>query len=334
MNERKIGFDIATLDSKIIIDDDKYLVMPAVIASEIVHQYEDGWAYKPADEIERMTSIANDIGSVPVKILEHPGPETNYLLVRQADVQGRAENFQFVKNLIDSKTGRPMRRGTKADIRWFKDRVPTEVIEKIKTGNLHDVSIGFTFDVDQIQGDFNGVHYDYVQRNIYLNHVAAPIESGRCPGPVCGIGYDFKTTADPWETTEEYIRSGHKESGSECRTIDISEEQGIKAIYCKYGDKWDVQSFLFTKEKWDLEKAKSWFTKHKGDAVDDPEMQCPICQAIREVGLLTVAKRLSVAYGQDVLSIIRELPPQKPNTSLDEEFKRTFGRLTTILRGE
>ena len=50
---RQIVQDFAVLeDSKIIQDDDKFLVVKAVIASEIVHKYEDGMAYKPADELE------------------------------------------------------------------------------------------------------------------------------------------------------------------------------------------------------------------------------------------------------------------------------------------
>jgi hypothetical protein len=188
--DRGISFDTTTLDDKILVDDDNYLVMPAVIASEIVHEYEDGWAYKPAVELEKMAKTANDIGAVPVKILEHPGPECNYLVIRQSDVYGRAENFTFVKNLKDPKTSRPMRRGVRADIRWFKNRVPEDIIEKIKNNTLRDVSIGFTRDKDNTAGEFNGTHYDYIQRNIFLNHVAAPIETGRCPGPVCGIGFD------------------------------------------------------------------------------------------------------------------------------------------------
>jgi hypothetical protein len=188
--QRKIGFDTATLDAKILVDDDKYLVMPAVIASEIVHQYEDGWAYKPAEDLEEMAKTANDIGAIPVKILSHPDASTNYLLVKQSDVYGRAENFQYVKNLIDAKTHRPCRKGVRADIRWFKDRTPADIIEQIKTGTMHDVSIGFTFDREDIKGEFEGVKYDYTQRNLFLNHVAAPIQAGRCPGPVCGIGYD------------------------------------------------------------------------------------------------------------------------------------------------
>lgn len=72
----------------------------------------------------------------------------------------------------------------------------------------------------------------------------------------------------PWEETEAYIRSGHKEPSDTCRTIDISSDLGIKAIYCKYGDEWGIQSFLFSKDKgWTLDKAKEWFEKHKTEAV-------------------------------------------------------------------
>jgi hypothetical protein len=194
MSERKIGFDNATLDGKIKEDNDKYLVAPAIIASEIVQQYEDGWAYKPADELERMAETASDLLSRPIKILEHPGADTNYLLIKKSDMNGRAENFQFVKNLNDPKTNRPMRRGVLADIRWFKNRTPSSVLDQIRNGSLRDVSIGFTFDVDQVSGEWNGVKYDYVQRNIFLDHVAAPIPAGRCPGPICGIGYDSAST--------------------------------------------------------------------------------------------------------------------------------------------
>jgi hypothetical protein len=195
MSERKIGFDTWQLDAtKILEDNEKYLVVSAVIASELVQQYSDGYAYKPADELEKMAATANDLVARPIKILEHPGADTNYLLLRAGDAQGRAENFRYVKNLIDPKTNRPMRRGVTADLRWFKDRTPTPIIDAVKNGSMHDVSIGFTFDADATKGEFNGQKYDYVQRNIFLDHVAAPIESGRCPGPICGIGYDANKT--------------------------------------------------------------------------------------------------------------------------------------------
>ena len=186
----KIGFDKSTIDGKVLIDNDELLGYPTIIASEIVQQYEDGYAYKPADALEQMANTANLIGARPVKILEHPGADTNYLLLKEKDVHGVVKNFQFVKNLIDNKTKRPCRRGVKADVYWFKNRVDNDTLEAIRKGSMLDVSIGFTFDREDTSGEFEGQHYDYIQRNLFLDHLAAPIPSGRCPGPICGIGYD------------------------------------------------------------------------------------------------------------------------------------------------
>lgn len=79
----------------------------------------------------------------------------------------------------------------------------------------------------------------------------------------------------PWETTENYIRSGHKSKslfvdGSQ-RTITISESKGIKAIVGKLKSDPNgstvIQSYLFSKSKgWTLSKAKSWFNSHKSSA--------------------------------------------------------------------
>jgi len=308
--ERKICFDRAILDDKIILDDDQYLVMPAVIASEIVHQYKEGWAYKPAEELEKAAWTADHRW---VKILSHP--ETALLQTTQ-DIYGIVENPKFVKNLIDPKTKRPMRKGIRADIKWFKDKVPPATIEQIKSGHMRGVSIGFTYEEDRTPGDWNGQKYDFVQRNIFIDHVAAPIEEGRCPGPLCGIAVDsvVKVAGDPWEETEENIRSGHKEPSEQCRTIEISEGEGIKAIYCKYGEKWDIQSYLFSKAKgWTMEKAKSWFTSHKDKSADQviAEANCDICKEIGKIGVLEASKRLMTAYGKDILYVIRGEKPQK-----------------------
>lgn len=67
----------------------------------------------------------------------------------------------------------------------------------------------------------------------------------------------------PWEVTDKYIRSGHGSASSQCRTITLSAPQGIKAIYCKSGDKWGITSYLFSRAKgWTISKAKTWFSKH------------------------------------------------------------------------
>jgi len=100
------------------------------------------------------------------------------------------ENPRFRKDLNDPKTNRPYRRGIEVDIRFFKDRTGKEVLDKIRSGQLKDNSIGFSCDKDPTPGEFQGQKYDYVQRNICIDHLAAPIEQGRCPSPYCGINVD------------------------------------------------------------------------------------------------------------------------------------------------
>ena len=77
----------------------------------------------------------------------------------------------------------------------------------------------------------------------------------------------------PWEETEQYIRSGHRDPSEfqpdSFRTITLSEEEGIKAIVAKPkgSDKMEIQSYLFDKSKgWTLDKAKQWFEQHKDQA--------------------------------------------------------------------
>src|SRR5665647_2891898 len=112
---RTMVLDYATLeDGKIIQDDDKYLVVKAVIASEIVHKYKDGMAYKPADELEKATWTAEGRG---VKALSRPASDH----IRNVNnINGRMENPRFRKDLNDPKTNRPCRRGIEVDIRFFK----------------------------------------------------------------------------------------------------------------------------------------------------------------------------------------------------------------------
>jgi len=77
----------------------------------------------------------------------------------------------------------------------------------------------------------------------------------------------------PWENTEQYIRSGHRDpeefQKDTLKTITLNEEQGIKAVVGKPKGKhtMEVQSYLFEKDKgWTVEKAKAWFEKHHNPA--------------------------------------------------------------------
>src|SRR5665647_3427873 len=249
---RQFVQDFAVLeDGKIILDDDKFLVVKAVIASEIVHKYKDGMAYKPADELEKAAWTADGRW---VKALSHPASDQ-------------------IRNVNDTKTNIPCRRGIEVDIRFFKERTGKEVLDKIKSGQLKDNSIGFSCDKDVTPGEFQGQKYDYVQRNICIDHLAAPIEQGRCPSPYCGINVDAADDDKPVVEVQD-------------ATLGIS--------------------YRFDSAKFTPEKAKEWMQKRT-------YKDCPVCTRMEEVGYMTAAQRLYKQYGPDVLEVIEghKLPQTK-----------------------
>jgi len=74
----------------------------------------------------------------------------------------------------------------------------------------------------------------------------------------------------PWEETDQFIRSGHRDpddfQAGTLRTITLSAEQGIKAIVGRPEGKEtaEIQSYLFAKDKgWTMDKAKAWFDQHR-----------------------------------------------------------------------
>lgn len=62
-----------------------------------------------------------------------------------------------------------------------------DLIQKIKAGK-RELSIGFLADVAMTGGEYNGMHYDAVQRNVEINHVAV-VDRGRA-GPSVAIRGD------------------------------------------------------------------------------------------------------------------------------------------------
>jgi len=187
------------------------------------------------------------------------------------------------------KTKRPNIRGILVDLEVFNNRVPPDILKGMLDGSLPDVSIGFLYGKEMTPGNWNGSDYDFRQVNMFHDHTAYGIRKGRCSYPACGIGADqyynlekslnekgeqievknmSQVGHDP-EETEENIRIPNHGAG-ECKvtaTIVISEDQGIKALYC--GETEKIRTYLFSKEKdWTMEKAQTWVNEHKEDAGD------------------------------------------------------------------
>lgn len=226
--ERKIGFDRARIEPKIIEETDEYFIMRGIIAREMIQPYGKVRMLKDADELEKACKHAQRNGTRTVTIGSHPDTK---LVMRNADSKGTLSNFAFAKDLVDPKTKRPMDRGIKADVKFYKDAIPQVVQDEIKQGLKPDVSIGFTYDEDMTPGEWRGMKYDGVQRNIFIDHLAAGIDEGRCPSPFCGLGLD-SIVEQPKSTVLEFDES-------KCpvcrRMLDVGLETAGSRLYAKYG---------------------------------------------------------------------------------------------------
>ena len=187
--------DSFTLDSERISDEkhpifgDMTVFHGVVIASEIVQPYQDGNAYKPRDELEKYTPYVDGRWVI---VGGHP---QDGIISERDQVSGRTVNPRYVKDLIDPKSKRPNRAGVRSDVQIFNDKVAPKMLKDMKNGLKNDVSIGFFFSKDATSGivddgPFKGSAYDYIQRNMFHDHLAAGIDEGRCPSPYCGLGAD------------------------------------------------------------------------------------------------------------------------------------------------
>ena len=197
------------------------------IASEMVQKYGDGNALKHRDELEAYSWTVDGRWII---IGGHP---EDAIISDRSQVAGRTVNPRSVKNLKDPKTGRPNRAGVLADIQVFNSRVTKQQLDDMKSGKKADVSIGFFYTKDEKagtvdDGPFKGDAYDYVQRNMFHDHLAVGIDNGRCPSPYCGLGADQINNAlanDPFagfKNFKECLKSVKKENP------DLSDESATR----------------------------------------------------------------------------------------------------------
>ena len=187
---KKFGVDRVEIDAANIIEDnDKYLVVSAIIAREGVFPYPEGMAYKPADELRETAYTADGVWIVAEK---HPD---TLILMDPGEIKGRVENPRFID---DNKI--------KANLKFFKDRNIPGFLNDIRKGNRKGVSMGFFYEFDATPGTWKGKHYDFVQRNFLHDHVAAGVPRARCAPPLCGIGIDslILAAADPFADYESF----------------------------------------------------------------------------------------------------------------------------------
>jgi len=174
-----------TIDSniKFEITDSEILIYNVPITGEIVQQYADGAAYKPLEEIQKI-----DVANTPIAFL-HPTKSFEEMSTKEK----AAESIGFLsKPTFDEK--HPDKLYSDLIIKRSEDTKHLE--EKLEAGEGVDVSIGFKYEKEEASGSFLGKAFDYVQRNIKLDHLAilldkfGQVHPGRAPFPFYGIGAD------------------------------------------------------------------------------------------------------------------------------------------------
>lgn len=165
------------LTDSLVVDEwiereDGLLLKNVVFAKEIVQPYSDGMHYKPASELKAALDSAR---GKPIVGFAHP-PEKVVTSMKQ---QSGYVVFDTVN--WDEKNNRMY-----GDVLIKKEPKNKLLIDEVKKGKLQDCSIGFRCDIVKQSGEFQGKHYDFVQKNLFIDHIAF-VYQGRA-GHEDGVG--------------------------------------------------------------------------------------------------------------------------------------------------
>jgi hypothetical protein len=231
-------------------EDDETLTVPAVITKEDVYDYDGMLVYEPAEEIEQAAFTAQNAWIVE----NHP---VEVILTKAEDIKGTVAKAVFEEDRI------------KADLTFYKDRCSPQYLNDIKKGRIKSVSIGFFWEPEPRKGEFNGKHYDYVMRSIFIDHVAVGSWTGRCSYPVCGIGIDGKLKgANPYPNehscrlrdpeTLDIVGSGERKHNGKTYRVIYGKPKGEK-------DAGSVeQAYRYPVETWSESEARKHCQDHGG----------------------------------------------------------------------
>jgi len=190
MNTNSDAFKIRISEKDFKEYEDRFVIYNVPIAAELVQPYSDGLAFKPREELQKIS-----VNNIPLTMRkDYPGHPNNFLNESESDFV--AEQVVGFMREPSKKNKKFDERKKYADFILFKNDLTTLVIDAYKSGKIIDTSIGFCFDKQETTGTYEGVAYDYVQTNIVLDHNAILMDSdgdigyGRMPSPIGGIGAD------------------------------------------------------------------------------------------------------------------------------------------------
>ena len=115
-----------------------------------------------------------------------------------------------------------------------------KTIDQIETGSKRELSLGYTLDLENKSGVWNGENYDCIQRNIRYNHVSL-VDKGRA-GELCRIQLDGKQINLDGVSSDEVL-TNNQPIGEEMKFFNIDgieyTEDRVKALIQDLGTKSD-----------------------------------------------------------------------------------------------
>jgi len=231
---KKIGYDNIQVEKLQIVEDSRCcLKVNAVINKEGVYPYPDGRAFKSRMELLKATHTARN---AKITILDHPN---SLVVMSQNQIHGVVEKPFFDRDRM------------RATLNFDKSTCPPDFLDKVRRSELKDVSIGFYYQPDRTPGKWNGSDYDYVMRDIVIDHVAAGVLKGRCSFPNCGIGVDTMMRRISFQE-DKVVKRGEKwcvihchgeEEGDVIKCFDTKEEAEAmhRAIQANASEKTDQE---------------------------------------------------------------------------------------------
>jgi hypothetical protein len=288
-------------------DDEESLTVPAVITREDVYDYDGVLVYEPAEEIEKTTFTAQNAWIVE----NHPA---EVILTKAEDIRGRVASAVFEEDRI------------KADLTFYKSRCSPQYLADIKKARIKSVSIGFFWEPEERKGEFNGKHYDYVMRGIFIDHVAVGSWTGRCSYPLCGIGIDGKLKgANPYPNehscrlkdpeTLNIVGSGERKHDGKTYRVIFGKPKGEE-------DAGSVeQAYRYPVESWSEGEARKHCQAHDGRFEPATKEKQGMAQDEGETEKLhEAAKRREEKYGIKFREDKGHLTPPKDYPQDEEDY--------------
>jgi hypothetical protein len=181
---------------------DTFIIYNVPIMAAMVQPYSDGYALKDSEEIKKV-----EVQGVPITMVtDRPShPESHLSQLGTKEVADVVVGFMREPSKLKEDASKLKRY---ADFVLHKTPKVKPVIDAFLKGHVIDTSIGFTFEKDETSGFYNNMKYDYIQRQIRLDHNAilmdaqGNIAEGRMPSPIGGIGADSNDCEDNMKQEE------------------------------------------------------------------------------------------------------------------------------------